>query len=233
MSRARGGGPDALAPEFTVTPELLDALSPPVDRGGVVLGCGLYDELLSVSVLRPQPTRLVVIGGLALARLVTLRAMATGACVIIATDHPASWQPVVHAAGEGLDVPLVRPLEPCELPRAAQDAPLLVVQDGGAVPQELFPPDSPWQSTLYALPSLHPHAENIAVDADLVLLQRLPADQATLAARMWRLPAPMTHQLTTLDDDGVIALGQNLWLPLRLNTTPAEREIIGPVRPGT
>lgn len=228
MSRTLSGGSDALAPEFTVTPELLDALNPPVDHGGVVLGCGLYDELLSVSVLRPQPTQLVAVGARRLARQLTLRAVATGARVIIATGHPASWQPVLQAAGEGPDAPLVqlRPLEPGELPHAAQDAPLLVVHDGGAMPQELFPPSAPWQSTLYALPFLHPHAESIAVNADLVLLQRLTADQAALAARMWRLPVPMTTQLTTLDEDGVIALGQNLWLPLRLDTTPAEREIM-------
>ena len=225
MSRAHCGDAEDLAPEFTATSALLDALSPPADRGGVVLGCGLYGELLSVSLLRPQPTRLVLIGGLQLARQVTLRAVATGVHVIIATGQPASWQPVVHAAGEDPMVQL-RPLEPGGLPRAAQDAPLLVVQDGGAVPTELFAPHSAWQSTLYALPSLNPHAEGIAVDADLVLLQRLPADQAALAARMWRLPVPMTNQLTTLDDDGVIALGQNLWLPLRLNTTPAERDIM-------
>ncbi|MGH3982525.1 MAG: hypothetical protein ACRDST_07545 [Pseudonocardiaceae bacterium] len=40
----------------------------------------------------------------------------------------------------------------------------------------------------------------------------------------------MTHQLTSLTDDGVVALGPNLWLSLRLVTTPAEREILGPVR---
>jgi hypothetical protein len=48
---------------------------------------------------------------------------------------------------------------------------------------------------------------------------------------MWRLPGPMSHQLTTLGDDGVIALGQNLWLPLRLNTTPLERDIIARCAP--
>jgi hypothetical protein len=106
------------------------------------------------------------------------------------------------------------------------------VHDGGAVPQELFPPRSPWQTTLYVLPYLHPQAGGTAINADLVLLQRLPAEQAQLAAEIWQLAAPMTHQLSELTDDGVVALGPNLWLPLRLVTTPAEREILGPVRRG-
>jgi ESX secretion system protein EccE len=230
-------GVRAVAPEFLVTPDLLDALSPLADRGGMVLGSGPHDEPLSVSVLRPQPTRLVLAGGLYLARQVALRAMATGAWVVVATGRPAAWQVLTRAAGEGPDgrpAPLVqvRKLAPVELPRASEDAPLLVVHDGGAVPQELFAPRSPWQTTLYVLPYLHPQVEGTANNADLVLLQRLPMDQAQLAAAMWRLSPPMTNQLAALPDDGVVALGPDLWLPLRLVTTPAEREILGPVRRG-
>jgi hypothetical protein len=203
----------------------------------MVLGCGSHNEPLSVSVLRPQPTRLVVVGGLYLACQVALRAMATGAWVIIVTGRPDAWQLIAQAAGTGPDgrpAPLVqiRQLAPVELPRASEDAPLLVVHDGGAVPQELFPPRSPWHTTLYVLPYLHPQAEGTAVNADLVLLQRLPAAQAELAARTWQLSASMAAQLSALTDDGVVALGANLWLPLRLVTTPAEQEILGPVRLG-
>jgi hypothetical protein len=230
-------GSRAVAPEFLVTPGLLDAVSPPADRGGMVLGSGPDDEPLSVSVLRPEPTRLVLVGGLYLARQLTLRAMATGAWVVIATGRPTAWQPLTRAAGEGPDgrpTPLIqiRRLAPLELPRASEDTPLLVVHDGGAVPQELFSPRSPWQTTLYVLPYLHPQAEATANNANLVLLQRLPMEQAQLAAQMWRLPPPMMNQLAALPDDGVVALGPNLWLPLRLVTTPAEHEILGPVRRG-
>jgi hypothetical protein len=237
MSRTLGNDSVAVAPEFLVTPDLLDAVSPSGDRGGMVLGCGPRNEPLSVSVLRPQPTRLVLVGGLYLARQVALRAMATGAWVIVVTGRPDAWHVLAQAAGKGPDgrpAPLVqiRALAPVELPRASEDAPLLVVHDGGAVPQELFPPRSPWHTTLYVLPYLHEQAEGTAVNADLVLLQRLPSAQAQLAAEMWQLPAPMATQLAALPDEGVVALGPNLWLPLRLVTTPAEREILGPVRRG-
>jgi hypothetical protein len=83
-------GARAVAPEFLVTPGLLDAVSPSADRGGMVLGSGPDDEPLSVSVLRSEPTRLVLVGGLYLARQVTLRAMATGAWVVIATGRPTA-----------------------------------------------------------------------------------------------------------------------------------------------
>ncbi|MEU5694319.1 hypothetical protein [Actinosynnema sp. NPDC020468] len=233
-TRGQGKG---VAPEFLVDPKLLDVVSPSGDRGGMVLGSGLQGEPLTISVLRSAPTRMVVVGGLYLARQIALRAMATGAWITIATGRPAAWQPVVRAAGQGADgrpSPAVqlRRLSPVELPRPSEDSPLLVVHDGGHVPQELFPPRSPWQTTMYVLPYLHPQAATTANSADLVLLQRLPVGQAQLAAQIWRLPPQMAHQLTTLKDDQVIALGTNLWRPLRLVTTPGEQQILGAVRRG-
>jgi hypothetical protein len=237
MSRTLGERSAAVAPEFLVTPGFLDAISPSGDPGGMVLGCSSDNEPLSVSVLRPQPTRLVVVGSLYLAHQVTLRAMAAGAWLVIATGRPTAWQALSRAAGDGTGertVPLVqvRPLAPAELPRVSEDAPLLVVHDGGAVPQELFPPRAPWQTTLYVLPYLHPQAADTAINADLVLLARLSAEQTQLAAGIWQLLESMAAQLATLPDDGVVALGPNLWLPMRLVTTPAERDIIGPIRSG-
>jgi hypothetical protein len=230
-------GRDGVAPEFLVSPAMLDAVSPSGDRGGMVLGSGMKNEPLAVSVLRPSPTRIVCVGGLYLARQLALRAMATGAWVVVATARPAAWQVLAKAAGEGPDgrpVPLVqiRRLNPVELPRATEDAPLLVMHDGGSTPQELFPPRTSWQTTVYVLPYLHPQATAVANQADLVLLQRQPVGQAQLAARIWRLPPPLVQQLTGLKDDQVVALGRNLWRPVRLLTTPKEQQILGPVRRG-
>ncbi|RBM18447.1 hypothetical protein DI005_18880 [Prauserella sp. PE36] len=226
-----------VAPEFIVDPELLDAISPSGDRGGIVLGSGLQGEPLTISALRSTPTRIVLVGGLYLARQVALRAMAVGAWVVVATGRPTAWHLLSQAAGtqpNGQPSPLVqiRRLSPVELPRPSEDAPLLVVHDGGPTPQDLFPPRSPWQTTVYVLPYLHPQAGAMANAADLVLMQRLPAGQAELAARIWRLPPQMMRQLTTLKDDQVVALGRNLWRPLRLVTTAKEKQILGPVRRG-
>lgn len=230
-------GAIGVAPEFVVGPELLDAISLSGDRGGIVLGSGLQGEPLTVSALRSAPTRIVLVGGLYLSRQVALRAMAEGAWVVIATGRPTAWQVLSNAAGQqpgGQPSPLVqiRRLSPVELPRPSEDAPLLVVHDGGPTPQDLFPPRSPWQTTMYVLPYLHPQAGALANAADLVLMQRLPTGQAELAGRIWRLPPQMMRQLTTLKDDQVVALGRNLWRPLRLVTTPTEQQILGPVRRG-
>jgi hypothetical protein len=231
------GGNKGVAPEFLVSPATLDTVSPSGDRGGMVIGSGPQGEVLTASVLRPAPTRIVCVGGLYLARQVALRAMAIGAWIVVATERPTAWQMLTKAAGNGPDgrpVPLVqiRRLSPVELPRSSEDGPLLVVHDGGPTPQELFPPRSPWQTTVYVLPYMHPQAGATANAADLVLMQRLPVGQAQLASRIWRLPPPMVNQLTSLQDDQVIALGRNLWRPLRLVTTQREQQILGPIRRG-
>ncbi|HEX3791421.1 MAG TPA: hypothetical protein VHW44_26410 [Pseudonocardiaceae bacterium] len=216
---------------------MLDTVSPSGDRGGMVLGSGLNGEPLTASVLRPAPTRIVCVGGLYLARQLALRAMATGAWIVVATARPAAWQVLARAAGEGPNgqpAPMVqiRRLNPVELPRPTEDGPLLVMHDGGSTPTELFPPRSPWQTTVYVLPYLHPQVTATANTADLVLLQRQPVGQAQLAARIWRLPPRLVQQLTTLQDDQAVALGRNLWRPVRLITTPLEKQILGPVRRG-
>ncbi|WP_156757905.1 hypothetical protein [Actinokineospora pegani] len=226
------GSAASIAPEFLVTPDMLDAVSPSGDRGGMVLGSGMQGEPLTISALRPSATRIVLVGGLYLARQVALRAMAVGAWVVVATGRPGAWQMLQKAAGEGQQLVQIRRLSPVELPRPSEDAPLLVVHDGGPTPQELFPPRTPWQTTVYVLPYMHPQAGATANAADLVLLQRLPVGQAQLAARIWRLPPPMVQQLTSLADDQVVALGRNLWKPLRLVTTAKEQQILGPVRRG-
>ncbi|MDV6013097.1 hypothetical protein [Haloechinothrix sp. LS1_15] len=232
-----GSARTEVAPEFIVEPELLDAISPSGDRGGIVLGSTTNGEPLTVSALRASPTRIVLVGGLYLARQVALRAMAVGAWIVVATGRPAAWQMLKHAAGtqaDGRPSPHVqiRRLSPVELPRPSENAPLLVMHDGGPTPQDLFPPRSPWQTTVYVLPYLHPQASSTANASDLVFMQRLPAGQAELAGRMWSLPPHLVQQLTTLADDQVIALGRNLWQPIRLVTTQSEQQILGPIRRG-
>ena len=242
MSRSRTidvPGNQGAAPEFLVTPETLDAIAPSGDRGGVIIGSDPQNEAAAASILRPHPTRMVTVGGLYLARQVALRAMATGAWVIIATARPAAWKMLEHTAGQtpdGKPSPLfqIRRLTHFPLPPFDEDTPLLVIHDGGAVPQELFPPRAPWQTTMYVLPYLHPQVSSgqAANTADLVLIQRLPLNQAQLAQRIWSLMNPQVQQLTQLKDDQVIALGNMTWTMIRLVTNKKEQEILGPIRRG-
>ncbi len=215
----------------------LDGFGVSSDPGGVVLGADEHGAPVRIQLFRSAPTRLVLLGGLYLAHQVALRAAATGSIVVVATGRPAAWTPMVHAAavngGDQQVAPVqVRDLGPAPLPRPAQDRPLLMFHDGGAAPQELYPPRNAWQATAVVLPYLHSQIGTTATSADLVLLRRLPVGQAQLAARLWALTSAMVQVATTLADDGVLALGPDLELPVRLVTTPLESALLGPVRWG-
>ena len=60
MSRTRTldtpGNVNGTAPEFLVRPEMLDVVSPPGDRGGMVIGKGARGESVTASILRPDGT---------------------------------------------------------------------------------------------------------------------------------------------------------------------------------
>lgn len=231
----RAGARTAVGTDFVVDPVALDRFSLTGARGGVVLGSDQRGGAIQVHLLRPVPSRLALLGGLYLATQLVLRAAATGALVVVATGRPAAWTPLLRAfdTTDAAESPVqIRSLAPAPLPRATQDTPVLVVQDSGAVPQEIYPARSPWLSAAYVLPYLHPQLGDNAKGADLVLAQRLPLGQAQLAGRLWHLPAGMVNELASLTDDGVVALGSNVWLPLRLVTTPKEAALLGPVRRG-
>lgn len=231
MSREQVAGPE-VAPTFVAARGLLDGLGPPVLPAGVVLGADSEGEPVSVALVRPTPTRVVVLGGLSLALQVTLRAVAVGARVVVASGRPSAWEPVRHAAGRPDDpdadpVVVVRQDPPGASDQGSSDAPLLVVHDRGATARAPAVARGPWQSTLVVLPSLVPAVADLADDADLVLLTRMPPHEAELAARLWRLSASMTEELRTLPDEGVVVLGRNLWRRIDLVTTPREAAILG------
>lgn len=226
-----------VAPEFTVDPRLLDAISPSSERGGIVLGAGASGEPLAISALRSTPTRIALIGGLFLARQFALRTLAVGAWVVVATGRDPEWHVIQRAAGSGPDgqpsqhVQIRRP-SPVELPRASEDSPLVVILDDGPTPQDMFPPRSPWHTTVYVMPYLHPQASSIVNAADIVLIQRMAVGQAELAGRLWNLPPHMSRHLSTLSDNQVVALGHGLWQPIQLVTTASEQQLLGPIRRG-
>ena len=104
------------------------------------------------------------------------------------------------------------------------------MHDRGATASGPPPPDGPWRATLFVLPALSPAVADAADDADVVLLGRMPPQEADLAARLWRLSEPMAETLRTLPDHGVVVLGRDLWRRLDLVTAERETALLGPVR---
>ena len=229
-----------LAPTFSVPPVVLDALGPPVRPAGVVLGADPDGEPVAVTLVRPAPTRVVLLSGLYLARQVVLRAVGTGTRAVVVTGRPPAWEPVRRAAepegserrADDPDAAVRVVAEPPSDLAVPGGAPQLVVHDRGATTRGPSAPRRSRQTTLVVLPSLVPAVSDLADDADLVLIQRMPPHEAELAGRLWRLTPSMTETLRTLPDRGLVVLGRNLWRRVDLVTGPRETAILGPVRRG-
>jgi hypothetical protein len=198
-----------------------------------VLGADPQGAPVTLALLRPVPTRVVVLGALHLARQVALRAVGQGARLTVVTGRRPVWEPVARAAADP-DGVRIGPDEPPE-PNPAGTGPggtdaLLTVHDRGATATGPAPPTGPRRTTLLVLPALSPAVADAADDADVVLLGRMPPQEADLAGRLWRLTEPMTETLRTLPDHGVVVLGRSLWRRLDLVTAERETALLGPVR---
>lgn len=211
---------------------VLDDAVAPVAPAGIVLGADAAGDPVTLAVLRPVPTRVVVLGALHLARQIALRSVAQGARVAVTTGRPAAWEPVARAAGDPTRVEIGPDLVPTDpAPRGPGDTDaLLTVHDRGATTTGPGAPAGARRTTMLVLPALSPAVADAADDADVVLLGRMPPEEADLATRLWRLSDPMAETLRTLPDHGVVALGRNVWRRLDLVTAPRETAILGPVR---
>lgn len=212
----------------------LDALTAPVATAGILLGADANGAPVTLALLRPVPTRVVVLGALHLARQIALRAVAEGAALIVTTGRPAAWEPVARAAADAERV-RIRSDEAPPDDAAAGGVPgdtdaLLTVHDRGATTAGPASSAGPWRATVLVLPALSPGVADAADDADVVLLGRMPPQEADLAARLWRLTESMADSLRTLPDHGVVVLGRNLWRRLDLVTAERETALLGPVR---
>jgi hypothetical protein len=224
--------PARRTPAVRLPVSALDSLHVPLTPAGVVLGADPAGDPVTLAVLRPAATRLVVLGALHLARQIALRTVAQGARLVVGTGRPAAWEPIARAAADPTRVHVAAdPLEEPAGPRVAGDTDaVLTVRDRGATPVGPGGPGGPWRTTLLVLPALTPAVADAADDADVVLLGRMPPPEADLATRLWRLSEPMAETLRTLPDHGVVALGRNLWRRLDLVTADRETAILGPVR---
>jgi type VII secretion protein EccE len=208
--------------------EALVAMELPLGDDGLMLGINRHSEAVTVRLFRPEPTRIALFGGLRAAQLVTLRAVAVGATVIVHSGRPAAWEHLARAAGEGMV--LVPPGRPVEPPPATPLRPQLVVVDIGAVGAPGVPVmEGPWRSSLLVRDELTAADVDALVRADLVLLQPLNPSEAALAGQALAL-GEAADWLTRIRPDmvGVVAGRRALRWTL-LSTTPVEQQLIGPM----
>ncbi|MEU8664726.1 hypothetical protein [Actinoplanes philippinensis] len=194
---------------------------PPLDAG-LMLGRDRGAQPYVVRAFGPRPMLVSVLSGFWLARLVTFRAMALGARLVI---HPAlqpTWTGFAEAATGGRDRTVVLDAAGLAGLAGTPTHPIWYVGVG-----EERPP-GPWQTTLAVIPQLSVGQVRLVLDADLVVASTLTPLEAGLAATALRLHPDHIGHLQSISGEMVAAFGGRSDHYLLLSVTSMEKGLFGP-----
>jgi type VII secretion protein EccE len=206
-------------------PDGVDLELPPA---GLVAGRNRHGQPVTLRLLRPEPTRAVLVGGGRAAATLVLRALALGAHVVVQTGRPESWDHLLRGvAGPADAVALVPPGAPFRPQPGTATAPQLVVLDVGPVSGEPVPA-APWRTILLVRDDVSTVDVDALGRADVVLLQPLRPAEAELVGGALGLGDGHAW-LTRIRDDMVGLVSRRTVKWATLSATPVEQQVIGAV----
>jgi type VII secretion protein EccE len=204
----------------------VQALRVPLGAAGLMIGPNRRREPVTVRFFRPSPTRAMLVGGVQSAQLLTLRALALGARVVVQTGRPPSWERFFRNLGGPNDsLAIVAPGQPLAVPPATQVRPLMMVVDVGPVGADRSP-GYPWQTTLVLREDLSPVDIDALGHADIALLQPTTAEAAALAVSVLGLSDSQREALSrpVAGLIGVVHRRSVRWASL--GTAPLEQQLL-------
>jgi type VII secretion protein EccE len=205
---------------------VVDGLDLPVGSAGLMLGSNRHGQPVIARLFRPEQTRALLVGGVRCAQLLALRAMALGARVVVQTARPQAWDPFVRgAAVPGEAIMLVPPGRAIEIPPGSALHPLLVIVDVGPVGADTRP-GAGWQATLVVRDDFSPADVDVASRADLLLLQPLRPEEATLVGAALGL-GDAAQWLTRIRTDMLGLVNRRAVRWAALAQTSIEHQLIG------
>jgi type VII secretion protein EccE len=225
-----GGGPLRDLPgrhgEEVLVADRVEGLELPVAASGLMIGRNRQGEPVIARLFRPEQTRALLIGGVRCAQLLALRAMALGARVVVQTARPQAWSPFLRgAAVPGELIVLIPPGRVVDIPAGSVLHPLLVIVDVGPVGADTRP-GAGFQATLVVRDEFTAADVDVAARADLLLLQPLRADEATLVGAALGL-GETAQWLTRIRPDMVGVVNRRAVRWATLAQTPIEAHLIG------
>ncbi|GAA2265917.1 hypothetical protein GCM10009853_018940 [Glycomyces scopariae] len=183
--------------------ELMTSASPPA---GLVIGRDAEQVPVVAPFFRPEETRINLIGGVYLARLLVFRALAIGTRVAVCTTRPQEWNGLGETAtGRNDRLAVLHGDQPVTV-EASQHSPALYVYDVGERGSQTKPVLGPWRTQLTVLPRLTNYADNLTGEAHMTVLQRLTAEEAQIARSAIRVNQEVLQWLQMLHDDMIAML---------------------------
>ena len=189
-------------------PAALSRFEVTVGGGGVVLGRDQRDQPMTVRLFRDRLTQVALVTCGYVARLIAVRALATGAAVHVATSLGQRWEPVISTAPQARAM-LVSPGAP--LPAGASPGtPLLRCDDIGPAASPPLPDGGgavgAWQTRIVVQDLIPATAVATLRAYDLLVLQRVRPELVQPLQSTFGLPAQLADALPALPDDMVVML---------------------------
>jgi hypothetical protein len=163
-------------------PEAVAGLSAHTGGAGLVLGRDRHRAPLVLNIFRPEPTTVVLIGGVRCAQLLAMRAVAVGANVVIETARPALWSSFVQNCGVEPEILSYAPPGGRSPFLTTPTRPQLIVSDVGAAAGQNITMAGGWRAMLVVRDELTAWDLDMLGSADLVVMQPLTEVEAALVA---------------------------------------------------
>jgi hypothetical protein len=218
-----------------VPAETIGRLTIGVDPAGVVLGRDNSGRAVQVTLLAPEPMSVAFVGGWWAARLLLFRCVADGATVTVRARDPhdparpgtvadaATWLALDGPAGGGRVTAAAGAADPSP---AGAPHPVLHLNDLG--PEHVATrPAHPWQTTLTVLPRVTPGSAPLLAAADVLLVQRLPPDEAALLGTALGAGSDLVARVPSMNAEMVAVCGADSVRYVWLTPTPVERHLFG------
>ena len=199
----------------------------PLAGSGLMLGRNRHGEPVTLRLLRPEPTRAMLVGGVRAAALVTMRALALGTQVLVQTARPQAWEAFLRGvSGPGDVVAVVPPGRPIALAPGNALRPQLIVVDVGTVLGDPPVPPAAWRATLLIRDELGAPDLDALARADVALLQPLSPTEAAMAGGALGL-GENQEWLSRIRGDMVAVVSRRVVRWALLSATSIEQQVIG------
>ncbi|MEJ7772093.1 MAG: hypothetical protein WKF51_09340 [Geodermatophilaceae bacterium] len=194
---------------------------------GLIIGVDRDGKPMTIGLFRPEPTTVVAISGLALAQLLSFRALAIGAQVLVQTPRPGAWESFVHlSAGSTGAISQVERAGADRSGTANQPQLLLIDNDSSATTQNRS--GASFATVLTVHDQLTQWNEASLTGADIVLLQGLSLSEARLAGAALGI-VDQERLLGGLAPDEVALVARHSLRTSRIVETSIEQWLIGPI----
>ena len=199
-----------------------------VGGAGLMVGRNRQRLPVALRLFRPEPTQMLMVGGVRCAQLLAFRALALGARLFIKTAREQEWDTFLRRSSVGRETATFLPAGASPPTAGTLAQPHLVIVDVGPTMGPEPGRRSPWQATLIVREDLAAWDVNLLQQSDMVVLQRLSEVESSVAASALGL-AEALDWLSRIHPEMVALVSRARLQWVLLGPTATEQGLLGSI----